>query len=121
MRVLNLNKRMFKYALYTGNLEPLKDAEGNLTGEYSMGYSEPKAAYANISAATGDTSDEAFGANVSYDRVICAETDFGMDEQTRLWVDNLDAPTHDYIVKRVARSLNSVLIAIERVTTNAAP
>ena len=42
--------------------------------------------------------------------------DIPIDENSILWVDQLDTTEdHDYIVKRVAKSLNVVSIAIAKV------
>ena len=90
---------------------------------------------ANISAAKGETSTRQFGESESYDKVIVMGTDAPpIDEYTVLWVDktpqvdetgalvtNDDGEVitpHDYIVKKVAKSLNSVSVAISKVTVS---
>ena len=65
-----------------------------------------------------------FGESESYDKVIVLDNlKSPINEYSILWVDTLphlnddgttDTP-HDYIVKKVARSLNSVSIAISKV------
>jgi hypothetical protein len=65
-----------------------------------------------------------FGESESYDKVIVLDNpNTPIDEYAILWVDTLphlntdgttDTP-HDYIVKKVARSLNNVSIAIRKV------
>ena len=65
-----------------------------------------------------------FGESESYDKVIVLDNpNTPIDEYSTLWVDTLpllneDGSTetpHDYVVKKVARSLNSVSIAISKV------
>lgn len=96
--------------------------DGLYTGEKGKTYSDPAMYKANISAAQGDVEARQFGENISYDRVICMDlTAPPINEYTRLWVDrdpydeNGNLTAHDYIVRKVARSLNSVNVAISRV------
>ncbi len=131
MKMMLRNKSTFYYALYEGKSEKI-DEYGNITGEYDVTYQNPIAHSANISAAKGETSTRQFGESESYDKVIVMEADCPpIDEYSRLWVDStpeLDsdgalalnddgevATPHDYIVKKVAKSLNSVSLAISKV------
>ena len=68
-----------------------------------------------------------FGESESYDKVIVLDDrDAPIDEHSILWVDtppllNEDGTTdtpYDYTVRRVARSLNGVSIAIKKVDVN---
>lgn len=116
MKCLKRNKRPFWYALYGVETE-MQDADGNYTGETSIGYSEPVKAKANISPATGQSNLEMFGNLTDYDRVIVTDdANIPIDENTVIWIekDHLTEP-HDYVVRRVARSLNSVAIAVRKV------
>lgn len=138
MRCLNRNKTAFFYALYIGK-KPIVDEDGNESGEYQTVYSEPVRMDANISPANGSTQAEPFGSSVQYDKVIVTDdTDCPIDEQSVMFIDNVsdtvlhdeygnilcteaDAPLQildfqfDYIVKKVARSQNSISYAISRV------
>ena len=125
MRCLLRNMREFYYARYEGKNE-IEDEYGNKTGEYEVVYGEPIKCRANVSAAQGEVQSRQFGESESYDKVIVLdEVDIPIDEYSILWVDSLPfdktdekvAP-HDYIVKKVARSLNSVSIAISKVQVN---
>lgn len=119
MKTLRRNKRTFWYSLYEGNAMLTKD--GLYTGEKGKTYSDPVRCKANISAAQGDVEARQFGENILYDKVICMDLSAPpIDEYTRLWVDrepyvNGELTAHDYIVRRVAKSLNSVNVAISRV------
>ena len=118
------NKRTFYYALYTGQTE-IVDEYGNATGQYSVSYGSPTEVRGNVSAAQGEMQTQQFGDSESYDKVIVLDdVDTPIDEYSKLWVDSLpvlngdgstDTP-HDYVVKKVARSLNSVSIAISKVS-----
>lgn len=120
MRCLTRNKRIFYYALQANQTE-LKDEYGNATGQYEVSYTNPTKAYGNVSAAQGEMQSRQFGESESYDKVIVLDdVNTPIDEYSILWVDTLprsneDVP-HDYIVKKVARSLNSVSIAIRKVS-----
>ena len=115
------NDRDFWYCLYEGSTD-IVDEYGNLTGEKAVNYAKPVAAYGNISAASGQAQTEMFGGLDSYDKVIVTtDMDCPIDENTVLFIDkapehNLgDALMYDYIVKRVAKSLNCISIAVRKV------
>lgn len=124
MRCLARNKTTFFYALHDGQTE-LKDEYGNVTGQYSVSHANPIQMCGNVSAAQGEIQSRQFGESETYDKVIVLDNpNVPIDEYSILWVDALphlnedgstDTP-HDYIVKKVARSLNSVSIAISKVT-----
>lgn len=131
MRTLARNKVSFYYALHEGKQE-LEDEYGNNLGEYEVLYGNPVKSSANISATRGETQTRQFGESESYDRIIVMDnTAPPIDEYSVLWVDSVPlldgdgalvrdtrdrvVTPHDYVVKKVARSLNSVSIAIEKV------
>ena len=124
MRCMARNKATFYYALYTGQTE-IVDEYGNATGEYSVMYGTPTKALGNVSAAQGEMQTRQFGDSESYDKVIVLDdVNTPIDEYSILWVDTLphlngngiNETPHDYVVKKVARSLNSVSIAISKVS-----
>lgn len=124
MKCLQRNKQPFSFLPFVAT-EYVRDADGNLTGERFPIYGEPVTAYANISHASGYSETEQFGNNLQYDRVIVTDDlDIGIDENSVVFIDkpvtyNADgAPEYNYIVKRVAKSLNSVSIAISEVKTS---
>ena len=117
------NTKPFRYCLFTGKT-PILDTDGNETGDYRVLYGLPNVCYGNISSAKGDVQLDVFGANLDYDRVIVLGTaTTPIDETTVLFIDKpyeVDAqgnPKYDYVVKKVARSLNFTSIAISRVNT----
>lgn len=123
MKCLNRNRQLFFCAEYESKT-PVKDEYGNQTGEYELHYGLPKPYYGNISAAKGEMAARQFGEAESYDRIIVMDgRDTQIDEYSRLWVDERPVlmegdtvfPPHDYEVKKVARSLNSISIAIRKV------
>lgn len=114
MRCLERNKRTFYYALFS---ERVREGNG-----YIPVYSEPVALRGNISPATGSAHVEQFGNNVEYDKVIVLDNpDCPIDENSILFIEvepelnSVGDYVYDYIVKKVARSLNSVSIAISKV------
>lgn len=131
MRCLHRNKVRFFYALYDKK-EGIIDEYGNMTGEYAVTHGNPVECYGNISAARGEMATCQFGENEAYDRILVLDNASPkIDEYTVLWIDTIpklnkdgtlrknsdgevDTP-YDYIVKKVARSLNSVSIAIRKV------
>ena len=117
MRTLNRNKSPFWYLLYNSKA-PAKDEYGNETGEELVVYKPAVAMNANISAATGSAQVEQFGNFAGYDKVIV------IDENTVLFIDKEPQydedgkPLYDYMVKRVAKSLNSISYAVSKVTVS---
>ena len=143
MKALVRNKQKFYYALYDGT-EPITDEYGNETGEPIVKYSEPVEMWANISTANGYAQTEQFGNLDSYDKVLVTDDlNCPIDEHSVLFIETVPAttevttheviesetvlgddeiipkteevPKYDYIVKRVAKSLNSISIAIRKV------
>ena len=121
MRCLEINKRKFHYCNYVG-LTDVLDEDNNLTGEKIITYSDPIEYHANISTIKGDTQFEFFGDFKNYDRVIMAsDPTWEIDENSVLFVDKEveydddKTPLFDYIVTKVAPSLNGIAVAIKRV------
>lgn len=134
MRCMNRNKVKFYYALYESR-ESIMNQYGKPSGQHKVIYGNPIEEYANISAAKGETQTRQFGENESYDKVIVMDLGTpSIDEYSILWVDtepqlNEDGSLavndkgevitpHDYVVKKVAKSLNNVSIAISKVTVS---
>ena len=118
MRAIKRNMRTFHYSLLEGDSD-VRDYNGN----YLPKYSEAIPMKANISAAYGSAEVEQFGTNLDYDRVIVTDdVSCPIDEQSVLFVDvepsfdDQGKPLGDYMVMRVARSLNSISYAISKVT-----
>ena len=110
----------FYYAHYVGKKE-MTDDYGNNSGEFELVYGEPVKVFGNISAAQGEVQTRQFGESETYDKVIILDNPkTPIDEYSILWVDKTpdNESPHDYVVKKVARSLNSVSIAISKVTVN---
>lgn len=128
------NKSTFYYALYESKIQKI-DEYGNINGEYEIIWSNPVKYEANISSAKGEISTRQFGENEAYDKtIVMDDVNTSIDEYTILWVDiipqlnedgtltiddegNIITP-HDYIVKKIAKSLNSVSIAISKVNVS---
>lgn len=136
MRGLEINKRTFWFCNYVASYD-IRDANGHRTGEKLLEYSEATEMKANISPATGNSNAEQFGSLDDYDKVIVFTGESPIDEHSVLFVDKdpeyttvstyedvegelvektYQVPKYDYIVRRVAQSINSVSIAIAKVT-----
>lgn len=117
---LKINKRTFWYCLYNGQ-QVILDKDGRETGEKQIVYANPIKASANISDVTGWTTTEMFGNNQDYDRVIAPlPLNCPIDENSVLFIDKQPdfdergLPNYDYIVRRVAKSLNHIAIAVSK-------
>lgn len=134
MRCMKQNQVPFFYALFI-KTKPVEDEYRNETSEHEVIYANPVACRANISAARGETQARQFGENVAYDKVIVMEADApAIDEYSVLWIDRmpqLDAngalavdnegaviTPYDYVVRKVAKSLNSVSFAVSKVSVS---
>ena len=124
MRTLTRNKTRIFYANYRSKI-PIRDDYGNLTGEYDIVYDNPVEIKANVSAARGESTTRQFGEDEGYDRVIVMDDPMTpINASSVFWIDtapeiNEDGSTdtpYDYIVKQVAPSLNSVSIAVSKVS-----
>lgn len=121
MKTLERNKQTFWYANFAES-ENVPGGDGYESGEPVISYSEPQEYRANVSPATGNSSVEQFGNSIQYDKVIVTDdTDCPIDEHTVLCIDREPETDgdgnliYDYIVKKVAHSLNSVSIAVSKV------
>jgi hypothetical protein len=79
----------------------------------------------NVSAARGTAYEDFFGVNTDYERVAVTEDMLSLITETSvLFVDKLPTfnadndPLNDYVVKKVARSLNIIAYAIKRVSVS---
>ena len=121
MRGLKRNQQSFWYALYSGETEQT-DGEGNYTGEIGPVYAVPVQMDANISASRGNAETDLFGVDVQYSKVISTcDMNCPITEESAIWIgrnpedaDKNPVP-HNYVVARIARSLNSILIAVQEV------
>lgn len=138
MKGLKRNQKTLYYQLYASNIPVYEtDLAGNivkdpvtgeplLTGETKAGYAVPIRFQANVSPARSEAVNEPFGVNTDYDKVICycGHKKLPIDELSVLFVDKkpeFDAGgnlvnTADYKVVKVAKSLNSALYAIKKIT-----
>lgn len=120
MKLMKRNLSSIHYCLYIERTS-LTDADGNETGEYKVGYSEPVELKCNVSPATGYAQVNMFGNLESYDKVIITDDmDCPIDENTVLFIDKDPEfkdgkPTFDYTVRRVAKSLNTISYAVSKV------
>lgn len=145
MRDLKRNQTEFWYCLLIPNTqEAIVDEYGNETGELIPSYKKAVPMRANISPATGQNQVEQFGNLDSYDKVIVTcDMKCPIDENSVLFIDKhpeytevqtheiiegqalyaddevvektYELPKYNYIVKRVAKSLNGISIAVRKV------
>ena len=116
MQLLERNKQTIKYKNYSGTQTLSTDSEGYYTGERTENYSDVKAVKAYVTANRGDASEEMFGKNLDYDNIMYIDKSSDINEYSLLWVHaNPTTDANDYIVLRVATSLNHKAIAIKKV------
>lgn len=115
MQLLNRNKATISYRNYNGEVTMATDSDGYFTSEYTEGYTPFKTLRAYITANRGNAEEEMFGTSLDYDNVIYADLSCDIDEYSLLWVNASTDTQNDYIVRRVATSLNHKAIAIKKV------
>ena len=112
---LRRNEQTIHYALYNGKTM-LTDAQGNKTGEYTLAYGTLAEMQAVLAPVVGTAEREVFGVDVDYDRTaLIYDTACPITEESIVWVDVPTSGKHDYIVKKIAKSLNTVVIALKKV------
>ena len=116
MRTLVRNRRPFQYRNFVGETD--KKIGDDYTGVLVPSYSLPISCKGVIGLATGQSNTEIFGELEGYDKVITIYEDLPITETSVINIENVistaDAP-YDYVVKRVAKSLNYTSIAIAKV------
>lgn len=125
MRCLKRNQRTIYYCPFVSDSVPQYDEYGNLLPETAKVYGAAVAMKANVSPATGQSRTEQFGGLENYDKVIVtSDMTCPIDEQSVLFIDKdpvygtQGEPLYDYTVRRVAKSLNSISIAVKKVTVS---
>lgn len=122
MRNLKRNQQKLYYSLYKDKVQIIDD-DGYETGDYKTGYDNPVLFYANISAARGSSDADMFGINLSYEKTICTcDMDLQITDGTLIWDSKprlksdgaVDEESADYVVVKVARSINSISYAVKQ-------
>lgn len=115
MRNLQRNQRKLHYAVPVGT-ESILDDYGNDTLELRTIYSDPVALSANVSANVGQEAMNVFGTLTGYQRTItyCSK-DCPLVEGCIVWFGVDSSEPHNYIVIKVADSINGFLIALREV------
>lgn len=125
MRTLLRNQTDFYYALLESQT-PILDEYGNETSEMHSNFSAPVQAFANISPSRGTLDLDAFGINADYTKTLVTDDlTIPIDKSSILWIDiepdefgEAGDIKHNYVVVAVAKSLNSVTIAVKEVNVS---
>ncbi len=119
MKALARNKQTLYYATCLGEVDQY-DANGFYTGQKVVQYEEPVKARMNISPARGESDLEQFGISEAYDKLLVTDDlNCPITATSVLWIESPITEPHDYVVVRVAKSLNSVTIAVRQVDVSA--
>lgn len=125
MRTMTRNRKVFYSASFDG-LSMSTDKDGNYVEEKHT-YSDPVKRYGVFTPANGNAHVQLFGMNELYDKVIMLNgNDDYLAVGSVLWVDTMPVidehgkteTPHDYIVVRVAKSLNFIRVAIRKVNVS---
>ena len=115
MKTLNRNKQTIYYALFQEDAAHY-DGNGFYSGEFASGYSEAVKARMNVSPARGEATLDQFGINEQYDKALVTDDlNCPITETTILWIGVPPTEPHNYVVVRVAKSLNSITYAVRKV------
>ena len=115
MQLLKRNQKPIMYKAYTGSTSAVTDTDGFKTGEYILTYGSLTTINAYTTPSRGEASDEMFGKDLDYDKVMYVPTSCDINEYALLWVNASSTASNDDIVKKVAESLNHKVIAIKEV------
>lgn len=124
MKLMKRNLKPIWYALFDSK-EPITDEDGYETSEVHINYREPVKLLCSVSPAKGYAQGAMFGNLESYDKVLITDdVSCPIDENTVLFIDreptfNQDGtPAFDYVVRRVAKSLNNISYAVSKVNVS---
>lgn len=119
MRTVHRDQRPVAYASYQGATE-LMDADGNYTGEYTVGYTTPVKTLMNVSGGRGQSDISLFGLTDSFSRTATTQDlDTNWNTEMVFWIEkDSDTDPFDYRVVAVSRTINQVVIALAEVETN---
>lgn len=114
MRDLERDNQPMYYALFVSKTDLVG---GKHTGKFVITYGTPELFPCNISPDKGAVGLEAFGSLATYDRVIStSDMTCPIDENSILWIDTPPTGKHNYEVDKVGKGIDSILIAIHKVT-----
>lgn len=115
MRDLKRNQQTVYYQLCVPN--SVTDKNGNKINGYP---GTPIKSRFSVSPNTGEASMQPFGRDVDYDcEMVTHDMSIAIDEYSRLWINAVpEEQPYNYIVKKVARSLNCIRYALKQVTTS---
>lgn len=116
VRVVNRNRRPVAYAFYLG-VTDVVNSDGEYTGEHEVSYTDPVKALMNVSGGRGQADINLFGIGSSTMRTIVTEDlDTPFSEETVFWIEtDPDTEPYDYRVVNVSRTINQVVIAVDKV------
>ena len=116
MQTADINKKKIYFALLSGSTD-IVDADGYKTGEKMKVYGLPIVMYANVSPSSGMADMMPFGVDLDYDRtMVTGDINCPIDEQSILWIGKKPSEgEHNFIVRKVARSINSITYALKEV------
>ena len=125
MRSMLRNKSSYKYLTYKGKSEISKGLYK--TGEYKITYYAPIERKDVIGVAQGQDLMETYGVAQDYDKIIVIDDpNLGIDENTLFFIDKqpiynnttFTISNSDYIVSKIAKSLNVLRVYVKKVRPN---
>lgn len=125
MQSLRQNRQTVYYALYKG-MQDILDANGKKTGEKAKAYTDPEPFEIYVSPNRGAAEVEQFGINENYTNVLSTfDKSLPVKSDSLLWIgvvpvkdENTGRWTpHTHTVIRVAKGLNSILVAAREVNS----
>lgn len=86
MRTLARNKQPIYYALFVNKTDVI-DENGNITGAFTLNYTDPKKLEMNVSASKGTSDMEQFGISENYTKTMMTDDiNCPIKEDSRLWI-----------------------------------
>lgn len=91
----------------------LRDEWGNFTSEAVESFTEPVELTVNYSESAGEETIKVFGSFTDYNKTMVFTHDCPLVEGSHVWIKNRLDEEADYIVTKVAESLNHSLVALK--------
>lgn len=115
MQLLKRNQQLIQYKNYDDSMSMTTDSDGFYTGEHDEVYSVLKSVMGYVTPSKGEATEQMFGKELDYDKILYVDKSCDIDEFSLLWVNAESTEPNDYVVKKIAESLNHKAIAIKKV------
>lgn len=115
MRDLKKNKQLIYYSNLVSESESV-DSNGNKTGEMTKTYGTINSYYINVKEVSGEITNKPYGRDSDYNtQLFTCDMSCPIDMNSRLWIGISSSESSNYVVTKIAKSLNSIVYSVKEV------